>query len=431
MKFVLCILSVCVLAGFVFITGCGGIKDDISTNQDDISSNTAAIESCQQCHSATSDIGNKILGAQAGYESSGHLLGPRTYAEATIATNTGETFIFHGSDAMYCNGSPCLKCHTHQGFVEYVTTGTNASTVVPSASPPGCFTCHQPHENDDFTLSTTAAVTLVNGTTSFDQGDGNLCATCHMATGKVDDFVTGTFPKSIASYEGPHHGPQADFIMGVNYWDSGQTMAGVSVHSKKSATGPQDSCVTCHHYLSTSRQSGSLEMGGHGFYMSADVHGTEKDLGDVCLQCHTGEFTTDFSGHANDFEANSIPALDYDGDSVSENMLLEIKGLRDTLIGYFGNGIANFTGNGTGAIVDAATGAADATSGEWHKNWDFASSVDVTKVQAQSLWNFKYFMEDKSHGVHNPKFAAQILWDAIKNLNDNAGAGLTIGTSPH
>lgn len=415
MKLLFVVCCVIAVIGIALFVGCASDESDTDT--------------CMACHSGQTTVGNQILAAGAGYENSGHLLGPRTLAEETIATNTGHMFVFHGSNAMYSNGDTCQKCHTHQGFVEFVTTGSNAADFIPAASPPGCFSCHEPHEVGDLSLITTEAVTLVDGTTTFDHGDGNLCAACHQALTLVDEIVTGTFPKTIRSYEGPHHGPQADVIMGANYWDSGETMEGVSVHSTADPDGPQDSCVNCHHYLSTfDRQAANSEMGGHGFYMSAEVHGSPKDLGDACLLCHDGDFGVDFSGHANDFEDNTIPAFDWDGNSVTENYLLEIKGMRDTLIGYFGDGATNFGGAGDGPIEDAGTGldyTVTGVSDERHRDWETAEAT-FDEAEAESWWNFLLFIEDKSNGVHNPTFAAQLLWDAIVNLNA-AGASLPYG----
>jgi hypothetical protein len=414
----LCTVVLCFLlfVGLAILIGCdsSGVTGD--GDGFDLSSINNS-DACLDCHSGDTATGNNVLGASAGYENSGHYQGPRTLAPA----GGDHMYVFHGSNAMYANGGGCEPCHTHQGFVEWVATGS--SSTVESASQPGCFTCHAPHETGNFTLRKSTSVALVDGTSTFDYGSGNLCVNCHLSRTDVATFLSATFPKSIKSYEGPHHGPQSDFIMGTNHWVyGGNSYNGVSVH----ATATANSCVTCHLYLPASRLSGTLELGGHGMYLASEVHGSSKDLVSSCLEsgCHdTGsQFNPDYPGgpYSDFFNNNKTATANWDGDATTENKLDEIKGLRDTLIGYFGTG-GNFTG-GQAPLT--------ASSGEWGRDWDFQSQSTgntMTLFQAQSFWNFKIFMEDRSMGIHNPTFAAQILYDAIDNLNTNAGAGLTLG----
>ncbi len=64
------------------------------------------------------------------------------------------------------------------------------------------------------------------------------------------------------------------------------------------------------------------------------------------------------------------------------------------------------------------------------RDWVFNSATStLTGYQSESFWNFTLFMYDRSRGVHNPKFAAEILYDAIANLNANVSPSpnLTLG----
>ena len=68
-----------------------------------------------------------------------------------------------------------------------------------------------------------------------------------------------------------------------------------------------------------------------------------------------------------------------------------------------------------------------------HRDFAFnpsATQAQLTLVQSQSFWNLRLYIDDNSQGIHNPTFAAQMLWDAINNLNVNAGAGITVGPRP-
>jgi hypothetical protein len=389
-------------------------------------------EECFNCHSGSNDTSDKILGAAAGYEHSGHFNGPRTLAPV----GSDHMYVFHGSNAMYANGGGCQTCHTHQGFVDLITTGS--SSTVEMASQPGCFTCHKPHDTGDFSLRASAAVSLADGS-SYDFGTGNLCVNCHKSRRTVASYLGDPtdWPGSVSSHAGPHHGPQSDFIMGTNHWAYGSnSYQDVSIH----ASNTVNSCVDCHLFQPDGRLSGSLELAGHGMYLTAEVHGTPKDVIGTCTGsgCHETSFGIDPSLTGSFLDNGQQAGANWDGDATgTENKLDEIKGMRDTLITYFGTG-SNFLKkdlitpgtSGDGPLVDAENDSIDPTvqPGEWEKDWVFASAY-MTEVQAQSFWNFKYFMEDRSMGIHNPTFAAQILYDAIDNLNDNAAAGLQLGTT--
>lgn len=256
-----------------------------------------------------------------------------------------------------------------------------------------------------------------------------------------------------------HHGPQADFITGANNWvytKTTVTYQGVSKHY--STTAAPDSCVTCHMFEPAGRLGGTLQLGGHGMYLTGDVHGSEKDIIDVCKTCHvsTGpgsNWPTVVT--ATTFEDSNHTEGDIDGDGFTDDILVEIDHLKKALLTYFGesdnfltlsytlDGNKNYTGYSLFAATDGEAPVTDVHGGdyipgstyEWSRDWEFNGfspvAVDfgvtlipdaypaMNKWQSQSFWNFKYFMEDRSAGIHNPKYAAQILYDALKNLFDN------------
>jgi len=418
------------LAGLALLIGC----------QPAATANWAASTDCKACHSGetSSTYGPLVLANKAGYENSGHFNGPRVL----IAGAVGQ-FEFDGSDAMYCNGvsgtTACSKCHTSQGFVSWLTTGT-AGNQEP-ASPPGCFTCHKPHETGDFSLRTEAATTLVDGTT-YNYGAGNLCANCHQSLTGAATWLAGPYATTTASpvipvlqwasYNGSHHGPQSDIILGKNFYAEGaNTYAGASAHVA-GAGAPADSCVSCHKFdPATGNLSGSLELGGHGFYLTGDVHGAQKDITALCKTCHASAGTT--------FPTTHLAPADWDGNGSVQDKLLEIKGLRNTLLGYFATA-ANFPGGTPTPIVKpdgVTTFTLDGTGvhNEWHQDWVFNQSstkIQLDAPQSQAYWNLKLSMEDRSGGIHNPTFVAQILYDSIDilNLDANYPVTLTKGTRP-
>ncbi|MDH5716568.1 MAG: hypothetical protein OEZ22_02895 [Spirochaetia bacterium] len=445
------------LSAFLFAAqNCG--DDEKALTEDDV--NEEIVTSCHGCHSEDSEIGMKILAAQAGYDNSGHKNGPRGWIELTDVVydasgtlQAGDTTLetlFHGSNAAYTNATPCSNCHTHNGFVERVKAGqmiekaeTDTKEIVVGAPAPiGCFTCHEPHKNGNFSLRTTNAVTLlVDDTVTFDRGLGNLCVHCHQsrtAASSVD--TTFATPATPSGHWGPHHGPQGDFLMGANGYEfTGKTYSTNDVHYDAKGDSPANSCVNCHRYTDTNtngdRYNSNLETGNHGMYLTANVHGSMTDRVDVCWsQCHSTDIPDPKPRTAKFTDVKKPATADWDGDGTTETILKETQGLADKLYTYFIDP-ANFAGTNVGACNTAPVAGPIATSGistKWRLGWDFQAMKNdwdatastgteecvMTKAQAGAFWNFKYYTEDHSGGVHFPTYAAQLLYDSLEAVGD-------------
>ena len=501
------------LSAFLFAAqNCG--DDEKALTEDDV--NEEIVTSCHGCHSEDSEIGMKILAAQAGYDNSGHKNGPRGWIELTdVNGNVVLETLFHGSNAQYSNGTPCSECHTHNGFIDRFTEEGAGNYGAPA--PIGCFTCHQPHKNGNFNLRNTEAVTLKidkTGATLFDRGKGNLCVNCHQSR-TASSSVNSTFPGTPSSHWGPHHGPQGDFLMGANGYEfTGETYSSNDVHYDAADNSPADACVTCHRYTNDKRYGSNLETGNHGMYLTANVHGNMTDRVDLCLDnCHSA--IKDTSGTS--FAKLDKAAADWDGDGTAEKYLEEVQGLADLLYGYFATA-SNFAVTGgtcTTAPVEGPAyiaGTNDGISTQWRLTWDFgslstaddtakinnasgitstATTIDydglktgaaafaandiiwvggeqmlvtaatttvltvtraqngttaadydddatiyrigtggvltadhctLTKAQGGAWFNFKYYTEDHSGGVHFPKYAAQLLYTSLKAVGVTVGA---------
>ena len=155
----------------------------------------------------------------------------------------------HGTGTAYARGTEasCAGCHSGGAFSAMIAAGQDPSEVTTGDMDPtrqDCRACHQIHTTNtgaDFALETTAPVALayVPGST-FDGGDGNLCANCHQPRRvfpepNAEGMITG-----ISSHWGPHHGPQSATMLGV-------AGAGVADGSPMfHYTGIENTCVTCH-----------------------------------------------------------------------------------------------------------------------------------------------------------------------------------------
>lgn len=334
--------------------------------------NSILPKQCVDCHGTESKYG--VRGARTQYATSGH-------------KNLG--------NAWYANSDDCQGCHTNEGFVERANKGrVDTKKFVRYPSEIGCFTCHAPHENGNFTLRTTAAVKLANGAT-FDRGKGNLCASCHQARRTAKDEVKARAIPT-ASW-GAHHGPQADMLAGTNAYE----LPGKKYAKSPHAALPQAECVTCHMTLPNGRYSLAPGIGGHSFNLEGEVHEERVVNTAGCLTsgCHSEmkqlKGTPFFDRQA---------AADYDGNGKIEAVQQEVQGLYERLINNKGTGLLQTMKN---PIYD--------TKGNFIENNKTQYPVEVVGA----LYNYKFVKEDGSKGIHNTAYAIQLLIDSIKSLDKN------------
>jgi len=285
--------------------------------------------------------------------------------------STGYVFRFSGS---------CLPCHSSKGFIETWDPYYLATNKVPRSTEQegiACAACHDPHTMGmgDKQLRNINTATLSNGVviTEAQAGTGVLCMNCHHGRQNAITTVMGTGSVS------PHHGTQGDMLAGENAFEYGLDMP-----SSKHMQAVTNSCVGCHMQLiaKTAFSNSNTKVGGHTFKISWDA-GTPGDEGDdvkvteVCKTCHVGLYNEfDFGGE------------DYDRDGTVEGVQTEIQDLLNHL-----------------ALLLPPLGSTQVV---------YSSSY--TPAQRKGCFNYLYVWEDKSLGVHNPKYAAAILRASIDDL---------------
>lgn len=261
--------------------------------------------------------------------------------------------------------SECAPCHTSEGFTERLVTGAHETAAdIVNPTPPNCRTCHQIHTNydeTDYALATEAPVTLwINGET-IDLGEGNLCAQCHQP--RVPDplpVVGGGDVEITSSHWGPHHGPQAAMLAGTGGYE---ISGSVAYENSPHTTHVTDACIVCHMADPFGNQAG-----GHTLNMTYEYHGYDTPLTTGCKQCH---------GELDDF--------DYKGAQTEiDGLLAQLKPLLIDI-----------------GIMDDSEDAVEGT---------------FTADQAGALLNYFFVLEDKSHGVHNTKYARALLTNSIEAL---------------
>ena len=396
---------------------------------------------------------------------------------------------------------------------------------------------------------------------SYVSGSGNLCVNCHQdrrtLTTRNAYFLPVTVSTTSISLSSklvklnaagsqalvpggtPHHGPQGDFLMGLDSasvttipgytgissgytptytWSSASpTPFTLSPHYTNTSTNiaGYNSCVTCH-----------VELGDHSMYLT-NLSSTPNDKLSVCVACHAVGATaatvnlplgsnktmvaspTSFSNAIanstllSDIQEAKRVLLNYfldatkfysatrllnDGTTNYSTYTSTPDGTINTtstkagysttgLMGYVGTDLtgptissplgssvavpvpddndgktywlladaiaASNTLNKDGTIKIAASVAASGSGADygvvasptqdalgnqvalaapfsagasivWNKDWSTSTAnLYLTAAQAQAYYNFMLFNEDRSEGVHNPKYAAQLLYDAI------------------
>lgn len=281
-------------------------------------------------------------------------------------------------DAEYTRSS-CAPCHNGKGFIQFVEGGkVGLEENVDANYDIACATCHDPHDATNVNQLRTLQSTLGNGEEVTQGGKGTLCMNCHKSRRNGPEYVD-EYLDNLSSHYGPHHGPQADVLHATNY-----AWADVEMPSSPHLQDTEDACVTCHMYEG-SESGHEVTAGMHSFAM-VDQEG--NDNVESCEPCHgnIGESFTDKKYYING-------DADHDGNGVAEGLQLEVYGLLDTL-----------------ALILQPYGEADVV----------VNDSSITYIEAAAAYNYMIIEEDRSLGIHNPKFAVALLQTSIQSVRDEA-----------
>jgi hypothetical protein len=272
----------------------------------------------------------------------------------------------------------CVGCHTGTGFIQKTQGVTPPDTTY---QPITCTACHESHGQ---TTPDTAAhlvryetVKLADGSVVKNPGSGGLCMNCHQSRVDAKTYAA-TSPAS--SRFGPHHGPQADMLMGRNAYTYGKVIP-TSAHGY--VVG--DTCVTCHMQTVAETDPALTHAGGHTFLPSFAGNATTpgKDLVGACQTCH-GPFVDTFN----------FPLMDYDGDGVTDGVQTEVQHLLDKLSSM----LPPDNKPKTALTIDAT--------------W--------TRAQLEAGFNWQMVANDGSLGIHNMAYTIGLLKASIADLQGSA-----------
>lgn len=262
----------------------------------------------------------------------------------------------------YAGGrASCAQCHSHEGFVQYAEFGKVLGDITnPTAWK--CNTCHGIHKKFEYTdyavrLSTPIKPMFNTSVTMDLKGNSNLCANCHQSRRpepKLEKPNDATYRITTTHY-GPHYGTQGNVVAGMGLAEIPGSVAYPAPGSNKHLVhnGQNVSCTACH-------------MGTYG---NGGGHTWKPNL-NACNSCHNAtEKDFNYGGVQTDIE----------------NKLHE---LREILIAK--------------GIV-----AGDEVEGYHPVIGTFPM------IQAQAFFNWKGIEDDRSLGVHNPKYVRALLINTI------------------
>lgn len=248
----------------------------------------------------------------------------------------------------------CSRCHSHEGFLEYATTGGTIAVDFPKDWT--CKTCHGVHETfeaTDYALRLSNPVAfIIDANLKPDFGNSNICMNCHQNRSKEPNQATPGSTFNVTIRLGPHHGPQGNIMYGNGFAEIPGTYtyptAGSNVHLTANAR-----CVGCH------MSPYGNAKGGH----------TWKPGVDGCNSCHAGDdLTSNFN---------------------YKNVQTEVQGLLTQLKGLLV----------TAGVIDA-------------NNVPIPNST-CPMILAQAGFNYIGILEDRSLGVHNPGYVEALLNNTI------------------
>jgi len=306
----------------------------------------------------------------------------------------------------------CARCHSEQGFRAWLPQllkgdpglfkkpdGSKADEAYikslgltkDQVKPIVCTTCHTTPP----TLRVQDNIPMLpNGVTVRAVGKGALCMACHNTRNGRVAWDTAD-PKR---YVQPHEAAQTDVILGKNvffYNDTGDT---ASPHAL--FTG--NSCVACHKHLGT---------GGHTFKAGecGACHG--EKLKEAFVQTGTAELLKQLSvaiqGRvmAGKDKIACVTAWDSKTDKDTPNVAIDGTQIKAVEIppGIHGQISLKFILQ-DGKEVYSQMGNIKDACGDQGKPV-FATSDPVVRA----LWNYLLFTYDGSKGVHNPRFARNVL----------------------
>jgi len=292
----------------------------------------------------------------------------------------------------------CAKCHSGDGFLDYLGQDGSAALVVDQpAAINSVITCEVCHNEQADLLASASFPSGVD----IELGSGNaLCASCHSGTdsgNSVTQAIQDYSDEELipeASFIAPHYAFAAATWLGSEGGSGFQYEGASYVDRYLHADGAQ-SCTQCHD--------------PHSLHMREDY----GEAADLCAACHSNVIS-----YA-DYREVFVDSIDYDGNGKVESLYHEIEGMRAVLY----RAMQSYTASQFGQpilwadqypywFIDSnANGEAD--EGEL----EFANQYKGFSPRLmRTAFNFQFSAKDPAGYVHNGQYMLQLLYDSIADL---------------
>ncbi len=309
----------------------------------------------------------------------------------------------------------CAKCHSTQGYQDFVGADGSEVGVVDKAvpAPAGTIQCVACHNDATQALD---SVTFPSGLTVDHVGPTARCMVCHQGRESkvsVDKSLANfnaTDPDAVPAPIKNDQGKETSLgFLNIHYYAAGATLYGTQAKGGYEYDGMTydgkfrhvegiDTCVGCH-----------------------DSHSLEVKV-DKCAQCHEGVSKVE---DLRDVRMMGSLA-DYDGDGdIKESIDSEIKGLQETLYGAIQAYAKDVAGSAIAYSPEAypyffVDGNGDGQASE--DEAQFANSYKTwTPRLLKAAYNYQTSIKDPGAFAHNAKYIIELVHDSIADLNEKLG----------
>lgn len=341
--------------------------------------------------------------------------------------SASETFRHWDGDEPAEVSTSCAKCHSSQGYLDFLgADGSEAGKVdaaVPAVDVTG-ITCAACHNAVTATLNSVKFPYTVTDEAGnkvqaeiTDLGAEARCMNCHQgraSKSSVDDLIARFKIEDVDAVVAPITDDQGSTVrfgfINVHYYAAAATLYGSEVKGGYEYEGKMYDAKNDH------VEGFSTCIGCH------DSHSLELKV-EECAVCH-GEDAKTEEGRQAIREVSSM--MDYDGDGdVEEGMYYEIAGMQEKLyaaILEYAKSVA-----GKGIVYDSASHpyffVDEDGDGVVDQNADGASvRYDAfTARLMKAAYNYQVSLKDPGAFAHGNKYIVELLYDSIEDLNAKLG----------